>query len=378
MGVTLFAPPASDPAKSQIESILELTPVADIGPDVYTNTRPLWHPPGARGIYGGAVIAQSLAAAQRTVADQFYPHSMHCYFVLAGDSELPVIYHVERVRDGRSFATRTVQARQRGRVIFTATMSFDRVAGEAEMKKKRKLEHASQMPNFDFPDESTEEGALGKLLGHAPLEAIRDVHTTGEPHSNPADRSVYHFVRSRPHITEEGGTAAHLSAFAYMSDSSFIGTVSQVHNIPRFSSIANLRSTIYRLKNPSDIDHQALEAYFRELETKEADRERRKKEDQALASADQKQAKRNGFEKEDWEMGMVVSMDHTIYFHSRHGFRADQWMLVEMYSPWAGEERGLVIQNAWARDGTLIATCVQEGIMRMKQPVTAGSDKAKL
>src|ERR1700761_3251935 len=82
--------------------------------DLYTNTRPLWHPPGARGAYGGAVIAQCLAAAQNTVPKNFTVHSMHCYFVLAGNAEIPVIYHVEHVRDGRSFITRTVQARQQG------------------------------------------------------------------------------------------------------------------------------------------------------------------------------------------------------------------------------------------------------------------------
>lgn len=67
---------------------------------------------------------------------------MHCYFVLAGDSEIPILYHVERVREGRSYATRTVQARQRGRAIFTTTMSFVREgSGGSES-----VEHATDMP----------------------------------------------------------------------------------------------------------------------------------------------------------------------------------------------------------------------------------------
>ncbi|KAH0391103.1 Thioesterase/thiol ester dehydrase-isomerase, partial [Aureobasidium melanogenum] len=123
---TLIKPPPADPSKSAIESVLELKQLTDIDPGLFTNTRPLWHPPGARGIYGGAVIAQCLAAAQRTVRDDFTVHSMHCYFVLAGSADIPIMYHVEKVRDGRSFATRTVQARQRGRPIFTTTMSFVR------------------------------------------------------------------------------------------------------------------------------------------------------------------------------------------------------------------------------------------------------------
>jgi acyl-CoA thioesterase II len=75
---------------------------------------------------------------------------MHCYFVLAGDSELPIVYHVERVRDGKSFATRTVQARQRGRPIFTTTLSFNR----EDSGGKQKIEHASRMPNVPPPGES--------------------------------------------------------------------------------------------------------------------------------------------------------------------------------------------------------------------------------
>ncbi|KAF5017137.1 hypothetical protein F66182_10974, partial [Fusarium sp. NRRL 66182] len=90
--VTIFEPPPLDNSKAAIENVLDLTPISDIGPDVFTNTRPLWHPPGARGIYGGAVIAQCLSAAQRTVPENFFVHSMHCYFVLAGDSEIPIVY----------------------------------------------------------------------------------------------------------------------------------------------------------------------------------------------------------------------------------------------------------------------------------------------
>ncbi|KAG6000229.1 hypothetical protein E4U21_005691, partial [Claviceps maximensis] len=118
---TLLRPPPPDPAKAAIENVLEVTEVGVLGKDIFTNTRKTWTPPGARGIYGGTVIAQCLAAAQKTVGDDLVPHSCHCYFLLAGSSSLPVLMHVERVRDGRSFATRTVQARQRGRCIFTMT-----------------------------------------------------------------------------------------------------------------------------------------------------------------------------------------------------------------------------------------------------------------
>ena len=170
---TLIKPPPIDPSKSPIENVLDLTQLADIGPvsyklgsdsfhlptvssltdiiqDIYTNTRPLWHPPGARGIYGGAAIAQSLAAAQLTIPPPslsnnhavFLIHSMHCYFVLAGDASIPILYHVERVREGKSFMTRTVQARQRGKCIFTTTASFVREGSGGQ----KTVDHGWDMP----------------------------------------------------------------------------------------------------------------------------------------------------------------------------------------------------------------------------------------
>jgi acyl-CoA thioesterase 8 len=146
---TLIRPPPVDPSKSAIENVLELTQLSDIDPNLFTNTRPLWHPTGARGVYGGAVIAQCLSAAQRTVLKNFTIHSMHCYFVLAGNSEIPIIYHVEHVREGKSYATRTVQARQRGKVIFTTTMSFVR----EDSGGKVRVEHSTEMPNVPPPIE---------------------------------------------------------------------------------------------------------------------------------------------------------------------------------------------------------------------------------
>ena len=71
---TLIPPPPPRDSHSPMEAVLELTHLSDINPNLFTNTRPLWHPPGARGIYGGAVIAQCLAAAQRTVPENFYVH----------------------------------------------------------------------------------------------------------------------------------------------------------------------------------------------------------------------------------------------------------------------------------------------------------------
>ncbi|PYH57290.1 acyl-CoA thioesterase II [Aspergillus niger CBS 101883] len=370
---TLFKPPPLDSTKAPIENVLELTPVIDVGKDVFTNTRPLWHPPGARGIYGGAAIAQCLAAALRTVPADFAVHSMHCYFLLAGDSEIPILYHVERVRDGRSYITRTVQAKQRGRPIFTTTLSFNK----ANSGGKKKLEHASSMPAVTLPEEPGP-GSKRKFeeSGGGPFESqragvidrqylwcvgrARDYMLTVSGNLPPQERKTRRFMRSRGKISDAGGHQAHLSALAYMTDSYFIGTVSRVHNIPRFSSPEELKKALNALKNPSDLDDEDIARALKELKEEETADLRRRLEGALHKVTTQPP-------QEHKEVGMMVSLDHSIHFHNPWAFRADEWMLTEMESPWAGEGRGLVLQKIWSKDGTLIATCTQEGVVRLKQ-----------
>ncbi|KAL2824105.1 thioesterase-like superfamily-domain-containing protein [Aspergillus cavernicola] len=350
--VTLFDPPQLNDSKAPIENVLELTPVDDIGPDVFTNTRPLWHPPGARGIYGGAAIAQCLAAAMRTVPADFAVHSMHCYFVLAGDSEIPILYHVERVRDGRSFITRTVQARQQGRPIFTTTLSFSK----ANSGGRKQVQHASSMPPVPLPTvPSPGQKRFDENRG-GPFESAKAGIVNRD--SNPEEKKVRRWVRCRGRISD--AQHAHLSALAYITDSFFVGTVARVHDIPRFSSAAELKMALKALKNPSDLENEDIVRSLNELKEEEtAELQRR------LEGALSKLKEKN---KEDHkEIGMMVSLDHSIYFHNPWTFRADEWMLTEMESPWAGEGRGLVLQKIWAKDGTLIATCTQEGVVRLKQ-----------
>ncbi|MCJ1364381.1 hypothetical protein MMC16_003491 [Acarospora aff. strigata] len=370
---TLIKPPKVDPSKSAIENVLELTPLSAIGPDIFTNTRPLWHPPGARGIYGGAVIAQCLSAAQRTVPAHFTVHSMHCYFVLAGDAEIPILYHVEHVRSGKSFATRTVQARQRGKCIFTVTMSFVREGSGG----KKLVEHEADMPDVPGPDER--EGAQGEVLkggdsGDGPFQSQRieilnsafpppfpfsgtrsDAGAADADESpNPHEKKTRQWIKARGRISPDGGHQAHLSALAYMSDSYFIGTVSRVHNLWRFAAPSTGGK-------PPSVDaadkHNVLKHLSEIVRLEQHDNAHR---------ADERP-----------QIGMMVSLDHTIYFHNPRDFRADEWMFTEMESPWAGDGRGLVLQKIWSREGKLIASCVQEGLVRLKQDDEGGSSKSK-
>ncbi len=121
---------------------------AEIDKNLFRGSQ-LWTPDGARGVFGGQIIAQSLFAAARTRTESekaMAPHSLHCYFLLPGSSESPALYTVRRVRDGRSFATRLVTTTQRGRPIFSSMVSFH------STREPTTLEHADAMPDAPDPD----------------------------------------------------------------------------------------------------------------------------------------------------------------------------------------------------------------------------------
>ncbi|KAI1806876.1 Thioesterase/thiol ester dehydrase-isomerase [Daldinia bambusicola] len=351
---TLVRPPPVDTSKAPIENALELTELSIIGPDLFTNTRELWHPPGARGIYGGAVIAQTLAAAQRTVPPNFVVHSYHCFFVLAGDSSVPILYHVERVREGRSFCTRTVQARQRGHAIFTVTCSFVREgSGGADT-----VSHAVPVPAGALDQKPPDDYVDPPFLRRAgadddPFQGFRCRSPGDEDKLHPTSKRVWHWVRARGKISGKGGLRAHLSALAYVSDSYFIGTVSRVHRLWRQP---------VRPEDVGKLDRETRE-YLEQVSEWEGYG--------SLAET----AKRP-------QVGMMVSLDHSIYFHNPAKVRADEWMFVEMETPWAGDGRGVVMQKIYSADGTLLATAFQEGVVRLKQKhsqdKTAKQEKAKL
>lgn len=122
-----------------------------------------------------------------------------------------------------------------------------------------------------------------------------------------------------------------------MSDSWFIGTVSRAHGLPRENH------TLYNRTFPQGQDSPAPR-----LQAESGARPRSK----------------NTFETPNRSIGIMVSLDHTIYFHRPREVKADEWMCTEMETPWSGEGRGLVMQRIWNKEGRLIASCVQEVSIR--------------
>jgi acyl-CoA thioesterase len=256
---------------------------------------------------------------------------MHCYFVLAGDAEIPVMYYVEHVREGKSFATRTVQARQRGKCIFTTTMSFVREKSGG----KKTINHAVPLPEgLDKPSVPN-----GEEEGESPFISHR-IEILNRDSKHPHEKRTRQWIKARGRISEAGGHEAHLSALAYMSDSYFIGTISRIHDLWRFGAPSSNKKD--GKESTLNDDMAQREAYVKKL-----------KEFEGFGHDLNNEAGRP-------EIGMMVSLDHTIYFHEPRAFRADEWMFTEMFSPWSGDGRGVVTQHMFAADGTLVATCFQE------------------
>jgi acyl-CoA thioesterase-2 len=128
---------------------------------------------GFRQLYGGQVLGQSLSAASQTVEDARHVHSLHGYFLRPGDASMPVVYSVDRVRDGGSFSTRRVTAIQKGQPIFTCSASFQ--------YDEEGFEHQAQMPDVVGPENLPTEVELARAMADQLPERIRDKVLCAKP-----------------------------------------------------------------------------------------------------------------------------------------------------------------------------------------------------
>ncbi|KAM6404541.1 acyl-coenzyme A thioesterase 8 [Rhynochetos jubatus] len=263
--------------------------------------------PATQRLFGGQIVGQALVAAARAVSRDEQVHSLHCYFVRAGDPKVPVLYEVERTRTGRSFSVRSVKAVQHGKPIFTCQVSFQLCQGSP-------VQHQFAMPPAPPPEELlTQEELIQKFLRSPDLaERYRrhlnriqaqdvpiDIKPVNPPDllcSEPQEPKQLFWVRARGYIGETD-MKVHCCVAAYISDYAFLGTALLPHRQHR--------------------------------------------------------------------VRFMVSLDHSMWFHAP--FRADHWMLYECESPWAGGCRGLVQGRLWRRDGVLAVTCAQEGVIRVEQ-----------
>jgi len=276
-------------------SILDLEPIEH---NLFRGSSP---DSGWQRVFGGQVIAQALVAANRTVEERF-AHSLHGYFMRPGDPTIPILYEVERIRDGKSFATRRVVATQHGEAIFSMAASFQREEGG--------FDHQIPMPDVPPPEELPDDDAMEALvLQYAPEDVrrywtkqrvleLRPVDLTHYISRKPLDPLQQTWMRIRERLPDDPGL--HRAALAYASDLTLLDTALVAHGRGVF-----------------DRDVQA------------------------------------------------ASLDHALWFH--RAFRADEWLLYMAESPSASGARGFARGSIFSRDGRLVASVAQEGLIRPRR-----------
>ena len=288
-----------------VAELLAILDLARMGDDRF-----LGHSPKAyrKRVFGGQLIAQALVAAARTV-EGAEPHSLHGYFLLPGDPSTPIEYHVERLRDGRSFATRRCTAIQHGRLIFTLTCSFH-AAEEG-------LDHALPMPEAPDPEALMTQAQMKEAVSRVTPAAMQRYFSQERAiEMRPVDLSRYYAREERGPLSPRplsprqniwmrasaglpDDAAIHRAVLAYLSDMTLLDTALVAHGRCVF-----------------DDDIQG------------------------------------------------ASLDHALWFH--RPFRADDWLLYALDSPTTISGRGLARGSLFSRDGRLVASLTQGGLLRLR------------
>ena len=236
--------PLREPDQVAVDELVALLDLEEIDQDLYRGQSA----PTPRGrVFGGQVAAQALCAGIRTVPEEMGVHSLHSYFLLPGDPSLPIVYDVERIRDGRSFATRRVAARQHGRPIYFLTANFQR--------EEEGWSHQDAMPEVARPEQGLDLVALMTARGNSDAEALGrewaslDVRWIGNSkHGLEAD--PVHPSRARMWARVNGDLGedpvTHLAAFTFASDVSLLGATLAAHPVsPHEVQMASLDHTIW-------------------------------------------------------------------------------------------------------------------------------------
>ncbi len=288
------------PTHSPVSELIELLSLERLENDLFRGqSRDI----GTKYVFGGQVLGQALSAAQATLDAVDSPraaHSLHAYFLRAGDIEHPIVYDVDRTRDGGSFSVRRVSAIQHGKVIFFCAASFQESEAGAE--------HQPPMPQVPAPDDiapsdpvppevfATLPPKVQRWLNRGGPFEFRHVHPRNE--LKPAKQPPFNQVWFR--LCERVGDAPelHRALLAYASDFHLLGTATFPHGISYYQPNVQM-----------------------------------------------------------------ASLDHALWFH--RPFRADDWLLYAIDSPSAQGSRGLARGQVFDRDGTLVASTAQEGMIRV-------------
>ena len=256
---------------------------------------------GFRALFGGQVMGQALSAAQETVAADRLVHSLHSYFLRAGDASKPVVYEVESIRDGSSFSTRRVQAIQNGKAIFYMTASFQ--------QPEEGFNHQDTMPEAPSPigipsfsdfiadnQDNLPQSMREKFLTEKPIE-IRPIQQYHWLKPEKTDSISQSWLKTNGNLPDD--IRIHSCMLAYASDFHFLPTALLPHGVSHL--LPNFQ---------------------------------------------------------------IATVDHAMWFH--RPFRFDDWLLYCMDSSSASNGRGLVRGQIYNRQGELVASTTQEGVIRQR------------
>jgi acyl-CoA thioesterase-2 len=218
----------------ELDKLLDLLDLEQIEVNIFRGRSP---DETVQRVFGGQVAGQALVAAGRTVPPDRPVHSLHAYFIRPGDPAVPLIYTVDRVRDGRSFTTRRVSAIQHGKTIFTLSASFH--------QPEPGIEHAAEMPDVPPPESvrpSSERLAEALGLEYIPRpfrDTAIDVRAIGplpvEAEKDPALRSTKNLVWLRVNGELPDDPLLHVCLMTYASDLTLLDTVLIAHGESWFS-----------------------------------------------------------------------------------------------------------------------------------------------
>mgnify|MGYP000328879190 FL=1 len=253
-------------------------------------------------VFGGQVLGQALRAASYTTDRP--AHSLHAYFLYGGDVNAPILYQVDRLRDGKSFVSRQVRAIQHGRTIFTAMISF--------AHPEEGLNYQISEPEYPAPEQVKSEAELKKLLVEFVPENVRasfmrDRHIDIRPidpsnpfQPQPEAPSYAHYLRTHDKIAPEmDEISLHQAIAAFYSDFTLMTTALRPHGLSYLSPSLQ-----------------------------------------------------------------CASIDHAMYFHKP--FRVDEWMLYDMDATVSASSRGLNFGRMW-QNGELVCSTTQEGLIRLRE-----------
>lgn len=235
---------ASD--RSPLDALLNILNLETLEENLFRGQSPKQ---GWQRVYGGQVLGQALVAAVRTVEPDRLAHSMHGYFLLGGDPAIPIIYEVERIRDGGSFTTRRVKAIQKGKAIFSMSVSFH--------KLEDSFEHQTAMPDVPRPEDLPSEKELqAQLVDHLP-ENMRSYWQRERPiELRPVDiaryltrekRSPVQHIWMRANGKLPDDAALHQCVLAYASDFTLLDTALIAHGKLLFDGDIQLASLDHAL-----------------------------------------------------------------------------------------------------------------------------------